>query len=383
MKILLLGDYSNVHATLAKGLRTLGHRVTLASDGDSWKNYPRDIDLARSPMTFWRGGKRRKWIARNIEKMVYQLRLLYYFFQFRGYDVVQLINPIFLPLQAQRIWPYYQWLRKRNKKVFLGAFGMDHYYVKSCEDCKTFRYSDFNLGTHLRDREDCKIWSREWGEGEKGRLNQLLVQDVDGIVAGLYEYWASYMKEYAHKLTYIPFPIVSLKGRQNVEEDKVKFKNRPLRFFVGIQRKRHTYKGTDILLQVLERLKEERPSEVEVMIAENVPFESYKEMLLSADILLDQIYSYTPAMNALQAMSSGVVVVSGAEPEFYALQGCRDLRPIINVLPQEEDVYEKLSWILNHKEEVLELKRQSLLYIERYHDHLTVAKQYLDFWTKQ
>ena len=49
MKILLLGEYSNVHATLARGLRALGHQVTVASNGDFWKNYPRDIDLARRP----------------------------------------------------------------------------------------------------------------------------------------------------------------------------------------------------------------------------------------------------------------------------------------------------------------------------------------------
>ena len=47
MKVLLLGEYSNVHATLAKGLRDLGHEVTLASNGDFWKNYHRDIDLSR------------------------------------------------------------------------------------------------------------------------------------------------------------------------------------------------------------------------------------------------------------------------------------------------------------------------------------------------
>ena len=49
MKILLLGEYSNVHATLAEGLRTLGHQVTVASNGDFWKNYPRDINLDRKP----------------------------------------------------------------------------------------------------------------------------------------------------------------------------------------------------------------------------------------------------------------------------------------------------------------------------------------------
>ena len=47
MKVLLLGEYSNVHWTLAQGLRALGHSVTVASDGDSRKNYPRDIDLHR------------------------------------------------------------------------------------------------------------------------------------------------------------------------------------------------------------------------------------------------------------------------------------------------------------------------------------------------
>ena len=40
MRILLLGEYSNVHATLAEGLRMLGHEVTVASNGDFWKNYP-------------------------------------------------------------------------------------------------------------------------------------------------------------------------------------------------------------------------------------------------------------------------------------------------------------------------------------------------------
>ena len=30
MKILLLGEYSNVHATLATGLRRLGHEVCLS-----------------------------------------------------------------------------------------------------------------------------------------------------------------------------------------------------------------------------------------------------------------------------------------------------------------------------------------------------------------
>ena len=41
MKILLLGEYSNVNNTLARGFRQLGHQVTVASNGDFWKDYPR------------------------------------------------------------------------------------------------------------------------------------------------------------------------------------------------------------------------------------------------------------------------------------------------------------------------------------------------------
>lgn len=32
-----MGEYSNVHATLADGLRKLGHQVTVLSNGDFWK----------------------------------------------------------------------------------------------------------------------------------------------------------------------------------------------------------------------------------------------------------------------------------------------------------------------------------------------------------
>ena len=47
MKILLIGEYSRVHLTLAEGLRSMGHEVVVASAGDGFKNYPRDIDLSR------------------------------------------------------------------------------------------------------------------------------------------------------------------------------------------------------------------------------------------------------------------------------------------------------------------------------------------------
>lgn len=381
MKVLLIGDYSNVHATLAEGLRALGHRVIVASDGDGWKNYPRDVDLRR----YGRPGRRGLW--QRVLDIVYMLRLHWIFAsKFRGFDVVQLINPVFLPLRAERIMPFYKRLRRHNGKVFMAAYGMDHYWVKAGMDCETFRYSDFNFGPVVRtELPENALFVRDWLEGPKGDINKTIAADCDGIPAGLYEYWRSYQRYLApahlSKLRYIPFPIV-VRQEVSVEES-----GGPVRFFIGIQQSRSAYKGTDIMLRALQRLEAERPNDVVVNRVENVPFEEYRRLMQSSDVILDQLYSYTPAMNALEAMSQGLVVVGGAEPEFYALQeqnlapGEKPLRPIVNVEPNEESVYQALSRLVDCRSDLSRLKADSRCFVIRHHDHVAVAQTYVDFWT--
>lgn len=369
MKILLLGDYSNVHATLGKGLRELGHEVVVASDGDGWKNYPRDIDLRRTSL-----GKK--------ETLSYMFRLWRVFWGFRNYDVVQIINPVFLPLRAERLWPYYRYLRRHNKRVYMGAFGMDHYWVKVGLDCTTFRYSDFNIGKALRKREDVEIWKRDWLHGSKGELNRKIAADCHGIIAGLFEYKACYEQFFSQKLRFIPFPINVEEAQLISDFDKTVFPpERKVRFFVGVQKTRESYKGTDIMLRALLRVQNEMPEEVEIVKVENVPFEEYKRLMLSCDVILDQLYSYTPAMNALQAMAQGLIVVGGGEPENYEILNESELHPIINVLPDEASVYEALRVLVINKADIPRLSRESREYVRRHHRHIDIAEKYLDFWT--
>ena len=193
MKILLMGEYSNVHWTLAEGLRTLGHEVTVLSNGDFWKDYPRDINLVRTP-TKWGG-------------ICYMARLLRLLPQLKGYDIVQLINPMFLELKAERIRPIYQYLRHYNGKMVLGAFGMDYYWVSTCCNEKPLRYSDFNIGDQLR-TDECALRERkDWLGTAKERLNRLIAEDCDGIVTGLYEYHVCYHPRFPEKTQFIPYPI--------------------------------------------------------------------------------------------------------------------------------------------------------------------------------
>ena len=156
--------------------------------------------------------------------------------------------------------------------------------------------------------------------------------------------------------------------------------DRKVNFFIGIQRDRTTVKGTDIMEKALDRLHRDYPDRCNVLKAVSVPYEEYKRMLADSDVILDQIYSYTPAMNALLGMSKGLIAVSGGEPENYEILGEKEIFPIINVLPDEEDIYRKLEELVLHPERLDRLSRESIQYVLRHHNNIDVARRYLKIW---
>lgn len=361
MKILLLGEYSNVHWTLAQGLRQFGHKVTVISNGDFWKNYPRDIDIQREKGKI---GGLKLWT-----------KLIFLLPQLRGYDIVQLINPLFLELKAERIFFFYNYLRKHNKKIVLGAYGMDYYWIKINITDMPLRYSDFNIDKTLRTNKDAIKEQKDWLGTAKEKLNKYIAQTADGIVAGLYEYKVCYDKGFKNKTVFIPFPI-KLK--------KIHITKRPpkqqIKIFIGISKKRSQYKGTDIMLKAAQKIKEKYPNKVQLKIVEGVPFKEYIKAMIESDILLDQLYSYTPAMNALEAMSNGIIVIGGGEDENYKILKEKTLRPIINVLPTYESCFNEIQKLVLNPNKIDLLKKQSIDYINKHHNYTKVAKQYIDFY---
>ena len=359
MRILLLGEYSNVHATLAEGIRTLGHEVTVASNGDFWKDYPRDIDLSR------RQGK-----VGGIALMAKVYSLLP---RFRNYDIVQLINPMFLELKAARILPIYEYLKRHNRRVVLGGFGMDWYWVNTCVEKKPLRYSDFNIGDQLRTNADALRERADWIGTDKERLNRHIAKTCDGIVTGLYEYWVCYHPLFPEKTTFIPYPIPVLPSPVIETADR-------LRLFIGINDRRSEYKGTDIMLSAAEEVAKRHPDKVTLQVARSVPFAEYQRMMDGCDAILDQLYSYTPSMNPLLAMSKGIICIGGGEPENYEILGEESLRPIVNVGPSRESVVDALEHLVAHPQLVRQLRIDSVEYIRRHHDQIKVARQYEAFY---
>ena len=361
MKILLLGEYSNVHNTLAHGLRELGHTVTVVSNGDFWKNYPRDIDVTRRP------GKTGGMLL--LAKIYALLPCL------RGYDVVQFINPLFFELKAEHLFPLFRYLKKHNRKAVLCGFGMDYYWVHTCSTAMPLRYSDFNIGNELRQNKEAIAEREDWMGTDKERLNRLMAEQCDGIVTGLYEYWRCYKPCFPVKTIFIPFPIIV--GETPVIADETPEK---LNLFIGISKNRSAYKGTDIMLRAAEAVKRQYPDRLNLTVASGLPFAEYVRAMLGSDAIMDQLYSYTPSMNPLEAMVHGIICIGGGEPENYEIIQETTLRPIINVLPTYESCVAELTRLVTHLDLIPRLRRQSYAYVCKHHDHIKVARQYEAFY---
>lgn len=366
MRILLIGEYSRLHQTLAEGLRTLGHDVTVASDGDGFKNYKRDIDLFRKSSSLY-------------DTFVSLSSTIKSFADFKGFDVVQLINPSFTPQNVRVNGYLYNKLKKNNRKVFLGAFGDDSYWVRMCMDGLLLRYSEFYVNGTPTDLSYNKRLVTKWIDSGLEHLNRKIAVTSHGIIACLYEYYKAYESDFLQKLVYIPLPV----NTDILRYAPVKEAPEKIIFFIGINRERSEFKGTDIMEKALLRIKDKYPEEVIISRAESVSYEQYNKMVSEAHIVLDQLYSYTPAMNALNAMAMGKIAVSGGEPEMYNMLRETANKPVINVFPTEEDVFDKLEFLVLNKEIIPKLSEDSRRFVEDHHSYIKVARQYLDFWTSK
>lgn len=361
MKILLFGEYSNLHSTLAKGLRTLGHEVTVISDGDGFKDYQRDIDIS----------------LKNNDK-ISQLRYLTDLYKIlpklKGYDIVQIINPNFTRIHRINL-DLYRHLKKKNGKIFLGAFGDDYFYTKACLENKTYRYSEFFVNGKPTNLKANKDLVHAWMNTFRQKANIEIADTCDGIIACLCEYYMAYEADYKSKLKYIPLPIDvnEIHFYQLSVPDKI-------RFFIGVNRVRMEVKGTNLFLEALAEIEKKYKNEIEISTIESLPYREYKRILDSSDVVLDQTYSYSVAMNGLLSLSSGKVLMSGAQPEMYEFLNEHKNYPVVNILPTVEDIYSKMEKIIQNKQQIPQISADGRTFVEQHHDHIKVAKEYLKTW---
>lgn len=373
MRILLVGDFSNVHATLAMALRRKGHEVCVMSNGDGWKNYPRDIDISKQSNN-------------RYGRYLLKLKLIFLaLFRLRGYDVVQYINPAAIQMPVPFSMWFYTQLRKHNKLFSFGCMGDDYFVMKRKREtmkddngeirCRWVRYNDCFAGGRLIEH-DFNTWNYESKMRQK-ELWQRMVDESDCfIVSPADTYYLYQSKEFIDRIHFINFPIETVSAAPHVFTE-----GKPIKILFGIQKKRARNKGSDQMLPWFNVLAQKYPERIDLKIVEDVPFAEYVRLLSECDIVVDQLFSICPAMNALESMKYGTIAVSGGEPEFYELLGENQLRPIVNLRPfDDENNMKILEDLIANPAMLAKKSKESIELVKKYFDADTIASHYIDVW---
>lgn len=318
MRILFFGDYSNLHACLARELRALGHEVTVISDGGRYMDTQHDILLDRTP------GKI------GAVKYLYQVCSLIP--TLKDYDVVQLINPHFLSLRPGKIKYFFDILKRNNRSVFLTLAGNDYYFVKSCLEGKIFRFSEFETGGHPTEFEIKTGHAAAWTASGMKEFCDYIYTNIDGAMSVLPEYDMAARPLLGDRLAFTNIPI----DFSALESAPLDISGK-INLFVGMRSGMEIQKGTAKLLDMCRRLEKEMPERCRVTCVRNLPLTEYLRKMRESHIVLDQLYSYSPGTNAFQAMALGRVAATGAQPEFYEYIGEPDRGAIIPLSPLRTD----------------------------------------------
>ena len=389
MKILLIGEASFLHNTLKKGLVERGHRVTTMSDGNGWHDAPRDIDLRRDGRWGKLGGLRVVW------------QLLRHLPQLCGNDVVQIHNYQFVPLMYRWNTLLLRFLKLTNRRVVKGCFGDDpQIFRRQAQGVPA--YSDTSWSGQLQNAELHRDRIAEVIEHGAEASWCKTTHMADALVACLYEYWLDYNEPpYAAKLHYIPLPMeceemvrwcdgemVKCVGNDTLSPSHPNDSQLPtnlttspphhLTILIGLQPKRDFMKGAMKIAAFVEEVARRHPGKVQIKYVEGVPYDEYMHLLAEADVLVDQLYSYTPSMNSLAAMARGTVVIGGGEEEYYEFIGEDTLRPIINVRPDvpDEENIAAIERALFTDGTLERMAQESIQFVHKYHDYRHVAEQY-------
>lgn len=362
MKILFFGDYSNLHACLAREFRDRGHEVCVVSDGGRYMDTERDITLTREAGL--KGSFRYLYRVANLIP------------KFKGYDVVQLINPNFLSLRPGKIKYFFDILRKNNKSIFLTLAGDDYYFVKACLSGEIFRFSEFMVGDEKTEFEKQSRRGEQWLHPSLELLNSHVYRNIDGAMSVLPEYDMAARPILGDKLSFtnIPVDISNLKWRLPVISEKRKL-------FIGMRQGMELQKGTDRLLDAALRVQREFPDRCEVEVARNLPLNEYLTRMGESHIVLDQLYSYSPGTNGFQAMALGPVAATGAQPEYYEYIGEPEFPPIFALSPLE-DTYERLRNLVIHPQPIIRMSIEARRIVERNNDVKVVADKFEAHWRK-
>ncbi len=377
MKILLIGEYSNLHNSLKKGLLSLGHEVILLGSGDGFKKY--DVDILIKSTIF--ENKFLKIIAKIIDKIFkFSLNELEIYFKskkiikkFSNFDIVQLINESPFNTSANLEISLLKYIFKNNKKVFLLACGVDNKSLKYAID-KKFRYS---ILTPYFENNSLKKEYRhilKYLNSDYNKLSNYIEKNIQGIISSDLDYHIPYFNSKKY-LGMIPNPIDidNLNDYANPLSKKIVILH-------AINSKNKLKKGNKFFEKSLSIIEAKYSNKIKVVRTIDKSYSDHIKNVKNCNILLDQVYAYDQGYNALEAMALGKVVLTGAEKEWREHYNIVEDHVVINAMPDISYLVEKLSLLIENPGKIKIISKNAREFILKYHDYKTITKKYLEAW---
>jgi hypothetical protein len=351
VKVLLLGEFSAFHLNLSEGLKRQGIDVVLASNGDSFKGYKRDIEYPSSSFSLIQAIKQfEQWL--------------------NEYDIIQLINVRTLSY-VNIIYLYIRSKLSMRAKIFCCTVGCD--YIFWTEGRKQLKIPLFEEILNSGESKGRDSWRDFF-------LFHLINRSVNGFL-GCYEYHDSYHK-IEKRLPMVICPVnlssISFEPIKILKHDKIKI-------YHGVQPRREGFKGSKHIIKAFEVANEIYSDQVECVAMDAVPYDEFLEIVRDFHVIFDQTNGHSYGMGALTAMAMGKVVGSNSQSDEFWNKWCIDLNlkekpPLLSLLPDYKQILMQIKWIIDNKDKLTQISEKSRTFIEDYHDNQKVASLFLDRW---
>lgn len=358
MKILFLGDFSTVNLNLKFGLEKLGHQVTLVSHGDGFKALDSDIKV------YTRKKDENKYIGafKEIADQYKVSRSL------KGFDIVQTAAHFFYHNRVDKfLFP--KIFEQNNKTVLLNTACSVPYnsYVRTlkysaCSDCKAYDLIG-NKCVHETHQTQIEEYNR--------------YERYNAIVSTHFEYFNAFnLTPFKNKNYFIPVGIRT----ELFEAKNEEFSGDKITVYYGEIRK--GFKGGKFIEEALNKIEGSNYAKFfNIIRTSKLKYSDYLKIIEQSQIVIDQASSYSYGVNVLIGLAMGKVVFGGAEPEAIELiTNDRKECPVINVLPNADDIFNKLVWFLDNKHLLAILGSEGRDFVIKYHSVDVVAKKYEELY---
>jgi len=371
MRILLVGEYSNLHNSLQAGLLANGHEVTLISTGDAFKKLPSDVlikakrmEESRLLQTLRKGIF--KFTKFDIATLEIGYRALDWLVDQNEFDVIQLINEY--PFKT----PYFiekriiKRLRQLTPKLVVLACGDDYIYLNNIDQ----------LAHHpILQHPDIDFpYSEKYLTAAHKKYHELVFELKDLVISTDLDYHPIY-KGRTDYFGLIPNPI-KLDKFDSVKNTT----NKRIVIFHGVNRSNYYKKGNYYFDSALCIIRQKFSDRIKLICVTSLPYAEYIESYREADIILDQTYAEDQGYNALEAMAQGKVVFTGAGASFCERYQVAPNSVAIHTIPDAEKIAQDLEEFILNPQRIAEIGTRAKRFVQEHHNYLKVAEKYVSAW---